>query len=204
MPLSRRVRAVAEALRGKRPAQPRRRGLPKALVLGCLAAIGVSLALTGGSYALITTTSTVPGAQITAGSTTITVNGSSAATLPASFAQALGPGQPATTALTIANTGTTPADVAVSSTAIGTQSGSLANYLTARVSPVANTGACTPGLGSAAAPLSGFTSPTLMTLQPGATGILCLELTLANTAPASTQNGSAAFTMTITGTQVAP
>lgn len=181
-----------------------RRSLTTVFV-ACLAAIGVALALTGGSYALFNSSAPVNGATITAGTTSITVNGSQSATLPGSISSALAPGRSTATALTVANTGTTAASVAVSSTTVGAQTNSLGSYLTATLTPVSGSSACTVGLVGTTGALTGFTSTIApVTIASGASATLCLELKLSASAPSSAQGGSAPFTVTLTGSQVAP
>jgi hypothetical protein len=176
-----------------------------AVFVSCIVAIIVALSATAGSYALWNGTATVSGATITAGSSAITINGAATAS-PA--LGALGPGESAVTPLTIVNTGSTPVSLAVTGTTIGTDAASLAvaPSLTATLTPVADATGCVVGLtaGSTGA-LSGFTTTASpISLAKGASTTLCLQLALATSAPSVVQGKSAAFTMALTGTQVAP
>lgn len=173
-----------------------------AVFVSCVVAIVVALSATAGSYALWNGTATVTGATITAGSSAVTING--AATASPTLG-ALGPGESAVTPLTIANTGTTPVSVAVTGTAIGADPASLAASLTATLTPVAGAASCVAGLAGSTGPLNGFTTTASpVSLAKGASTVLCLRLTLSTSAPRATQGQSAAFTMTLTGTQVTP
>lgn len=176
-----------------------------AVFVSCVVAIVVALSATAGSYALWNGTATVTGATITAGSSAITING--AATASPALA-ALGPGESAATPLTIANTGSTPVSLAVTGTSIGTDAASLAvaPSLTATLTPVTDATRCVTGLtGGWTGPLSGFTTTAAPVLLPkGASATLCLQLVLATTAPSAVQGKTAAFSMVLTGTQVAP
>ncbi|HWU57409.1 MAG TPA: hypothetical protein VN045_01730 [Microbacteriaceae bacterium] len=173
--------------------------------VSCIVAVVVALSATAGSYALWNGTATVSGATITAGSSAITINGGATASL--AFG-ALGPGESAVTPLTIVNTGSTPVSLAVTGTSIGTDAASLAvaPSLTATLTQVTDPTRCVTGLtGGQTGALTGFaTTAAPVSLAKNASAILCLQLTLATTAPSAVQGQSAAFTMALTGTQVAP
>ncbi|WP_308467455.1 hypothetical protein [Rathayibacter soli] len=175
-------------------------------VVASLAAIGVALSATAGSYALWNGAATVGGATVTAGASAVTINGATTASLPA--LGALGPGESVATPLTIANTGSTPLTLAVTGTTIGADAGSLtlAPALTATLTQVPDAPHCVTGLtGGTTGALNGFTTTASpVSLAKGANAVLCLQLTLATAAPSATQGKSATFTMALTGTQVQP
>jgi len=173
--------------------------------IGCLVAIAIAVSASAGSYALWNGATNVTGGSMSAGSAAITINGSTTATLALG---ALGPGESTTTPLTIANTGSTPVSLAVTDTAIGTDAASLAvaPQLTATLTSVADPTRCQAGLtGGSTGTLTGFTTTSApIVLAKDANATLCLQLSLATSAPSTMQGKSAAFTMSLTGTQVAP
>jgi hypothetical protein len=173
-------------------------------LLSAATAIGASVAIAvagaGASYALWSSTAPLNGGIISAGSTSITVNGVQDYAVPPGAA--VGPENPVFTTLVLANTGTSPVAVTATTTAY-TQAGGLADNLTVTVAPLAAGETCGGGLPTpAAAPLVGFTTP-LGTIPAGANARVCLGLALAAAAPATVQGGTASFTITIDAGQVA-
>jgi hypothetical protein len=173
-----------------------------ATVVAVLAILGMQV---GGTYALWSTTRTVPGSTIQAGSTGLAVNGSAAAVLTGLDVTKLGPGGAIATSLTVSNTGTTALLVAVTGGTVTADSGGLAAELMVRL-VAASPASCTPSLMSGfAGRIPGYVttaSPTM--IAAGASVPYCLVVTLDADAPPTTQNRSTAFTLTLTGQQVAP
>lgn len=165
------------------------------LATGLAVLIGLSGA--GATYALLSASVTAQGATVQSGTLTLLVNGSSSAALGN---WAVAPSTPIAKAFTVTNTGDAAADL-VAQTATTTNP-SLASYATARVTPVANSGACTVGLAGTQGPLNGYTSPAaLSTIAAGATQTFCLEVGLVANAPGSVSGQSLNFTLNINGTQ---
>lgn len=181
---------------GKAP----RRLLPAATAIGATAigaAVVIAVAGAGASYALWTSTVPLDGGTISAGSTTVTVNGVQDYTIP--LGDKVGPGNPVFTTLTLANTGTTPVATSVTTTAFA-QTNALADNLTVTIAPLAPGDSCGAGLLGAASPLVGFSSP-LGAIPAGGSARVCLGIGLATAAPATVQDGTASFTITVDAVQ---
>jgi hypothetical protein len=163
------------------------------------AAVAIAVAGAGASYALWTGTVPLDGGTISAGSTTITVNGAQDYTV--ALGQKVGPGNPVYTTLVLANTGSSAVTTTATTTAFA-QSRALADNLTVTIAPLAVGESCGAGVAGAAAPLVGF-SGALPSIPAGASVRVCLGLVLAAAAPASVQGGTASFTITIDAVQVA-
>ncbi|WP_346231907.1 hypothetical protein [Parafrigoribacterium mesophilum] len=163
------------------------------------ASVAIAVAGAGASYALWTSTVPLNGGTVSAGSTSLTVNGVQDYTVPAGAT--VGPQNPVFAPILLANTGTAPVIVTATTTAY-TQTGALADNLTLTLGPLANGETCGAGLvAPAAAPLVGF-STQLGTIPAGASAHVCLGLALAAAAPATVQGGTASFTITIDAGQV--
>jgi Camelysin metallo-endopeptidase len=170
------------------------------------ATVTLSLLATSGTYALWSGASTVNGSTISTGSIGLTVNGATNYAIPNLNASKLAPGRSVTAAITLANTGSTPIDVSVTNVTVGANTNALAAQLTLRATAVANAGACTAGLtGGTTAALTAFTtSTTPLLMAAGTSQVVCLELGLSATAPASVQNGSTSFTLNMVANQRRP
>jgi hypothetical protein len=182
-----------DLLAGKAP----RRLLFAATAIG--AAVAIAVAGAGASYALWTSTAPLNGGTISAGSTSLTVNGvQDYAVTPGAT---VGPGNPVFTTLVLANTGTSPVVPRATTTAYAQTKG-LADNLTVTVAPLKSGDRCDGGLPAGApAPLVGFSTP-LEAIPAGASARVCFGLALAAAAPATVQGGTASFTITIDAVQV--
>ncbi len=167
-----------------------------------LAIIGVQA---GGTFALWSAATSVNAATITSGTTGLTINGQSAATITGLDATKLGPGAAVATSLTLANTGTTPLSVAASNGVVLSDSQGLAAELMVRVVALAPA-SCTPAAtGGVAGRIPGFQSSSApVAIAAGASATVCLVVALDSDAPASAQGGATSFRLTFTGRQVAP
>lgn len=159
-------------------------------------ALVLGLAAAGGTFAALAATQTVPGATVTAGSLDLTVNGASAATLGA---YSVTPATAQAFPLTIANTGTSP--VELTTTIAVTSAAEVADNMLARITPVASTAACVPGLTGTQSPLRDFTAAGFVSLAAGQSQLVCLEIALDPATPVALSGQSASFTATVTGIQ---
>lgn len=181
----------------------RARGRAKGAIgggLGIAAALVISLGATGGTYAYLSDTSDVTeGATLRAGTAELAVTGS-----PISLT-GFYPGLTQYRAVTVTNTGTTPLALSVDALARTSAANAFSNSLTVGIATTATAAACTGGtvasvwsaaLGSAApAGALGYT------LAPGASRVVCVATTMANTAPLSAASLAATYTVTLGGTQ---
>lgn len=171
-----------------------------------VAVITLSLLATSGTYALWNGAATVNGSTLSTGSIGLTIDGAASYPIVGLDATKLAPGRSVVTAVTIANTGTTPIAAAVTSVGLASNTNNLAASLTLTITPIASVGACVAGLaGGTSAPLATFTTsghPYLMGV--GSSQAVCLELKLSSTAPPSVQGGATAFTINITADQRRP
>lgn len=176
-----------------------------ALAAGVVAVLAILGMQVGGTYALWSTTRTVPGATIQAGSTGLAVNGSAAAVLTGLDVTKLGPGGAIATSLTVTNTGTTPLLVATTGGTVTADSGGLAAELTVQL-VAASPASCTPTFsGGFVGRIPGYaTTASPVAIAAGASVPYCLIVALDADAPPATQNRSTSFTLTLTGQQVAP
>lgn len=178
---------------------PRTRKRTARLLVACGVvggALVLGLAAAGGTLALLSSSQTVPGATVTAGSLDLTVNGASTASLGG---RSVLPGVPQVFPITVANTGTTP--TALTTTITVTSAAAINDRLKARVTPVADAAACVPGLAGAQGALSGHTAAELASLTAGGSTVVCLEIALDEATPISLSGQSASFTATVTATQ---
>ncbi|QIK63861.1 hypothetical protein G7068_12150 [Leucobacter viscericola] len=175
------------------------RARTKALLLSSLAVVGalvLGLGAAGGTLAMLSSSQTVPGATITAGSLGLTVNDqASVALAPYSVL----PGSPQAQAFKVTNTGTVPAElntkIAVTSSAL------IKDSMRARVTAVPDAASCAPGLAGTQDKLHGHTASAVALVDGGGSAVLCLELALDDTASQSSQVQTALFTLTVNGTQ---
>jgi predicted ribosomally synthesized peptide with SipW-like signal peptide len=164
--------------------------------------VAVALIGTGGTYALWNDSAVAGMGTIRSGSTAITVNGVQDYRIPTD-ARLLGPGHPLLSTLTVKNSGTTSVTAKVSTTSV-TQTGALADNLTATLTSLPAGGSCSAGLpGGLTAPLIGYTT-TVQVLPVGAVIELCLEIKMIANAGTTTQNGTATYIMTFDAVQVRP
>jgi len=168
-------------------------------VLGLVGTISiatvVALVATGGTYALWNTKATVNASSVTSGSTAITINDAASFALPGLDSGALLPGRSVVSApLTVKNTGSTPASVTLGTISITDPSGVLAPSLALYVSQAATCNVTPAGT----TPQS-FSAPIVLAV--GASTQLCVEVRLADTAPAAVQGKSATFSVRLDALQ---
>lgn len=181
----------------RRRSRPRTRRTPVLIATGVVAgAIALGLAAAGTTTAALSTSQTMPGATITAGSLDLTVNGTDSAELGA---YSMVPGAPQARAFTVTNTGTTAADLTTTIAVSSTEP--IKESMRARVTAVADREGCVTNLAGAQGALDGFSSSGYATVEAGESVIVCLELSLLDTTPITQAGQSASFTATVTGTQ---
>lgn len=181
----------------RRASHPRTRRTPLLIATGVVAgAVALGLAAAGTTMAALSATQTAPGATITAGSLGLTVNGSASAALGA---YSVVPGTPQARAFTVTNTGTTAADLATTIAVSSTDP--IKDNMRARVTAVADAGACVPNLSGAQGALHGYSSSGYATVAAGQSVVVCLELALHDATPIAQAGQSASFTATVTATQ---
>lgn len=170
-----------------------------------MVATGVALLASGGTYALWSDTADLAPATITAGSSTLTVAGVAEHAVEELDLTLLAPGRSVTTPrpVAVANTGTTPLAVTVSTIAIPDGNAQLAEFL--RFETAVDTGGgetCDLAPFAVAALTGESASQPPVTILPGEEAQLCLRIGLTADAPASVQATSAVFSMIVTGDQV--
>ncbi|MGU3409676.1 TasA family protein [Microbacterium sp. M1A1_1b] len=177
--------------------------LPSALVL--VAGVLLSLLGTGGTYALWNAAASTRAATVKSGTATLTVG-----QLSAMNTTVIGPGSSTVGSFTVKNTGTVPLSLRVTTTATtvssaGTTDAVVLGAQTLKTTGVASASACRAGLGGTSGPLASFdTGSGWSTLAAGASSTACVEVALAQNAPQSVAGAVTSFTLTVTGTQVAP
>ncbi|WP_167041679.1 TasA family protein [Salinibacterium sp. ZJ454] len=177
------------------PSRPKTRTL---LLAAAATGLVVALIPVGGTYALWNDVETVSPGTITSGSMTLTVD---TPTLNASAWSNLLPGQSAAQAFSVTSTGTVAASLAAS-VAVTAPAPLIASHMILRLTPVATSAACRPGLaGGVTAPLTGFSSVVAADLPANSTSVLCAEVLLNAGAPIDVQGQTAAFGITLTATQ---
>lgn len=168
-------------------------------------AVVVSLLGTGGTYALWNASASTKGATVKSGTATLVVS-----PLSAMYSPAIGPGSSAVGSFTVRNSGTVPLSVRVMTTTTKVSYADATDAVvlgaqTLKLASVASASACRAGLGGASGPLASFdTGSGYYTLPVGATGTACVEVVLASDAPQSVSGAVTDFTLTVSGTQVAP
>ncbi|MET0726432.1 MAG: hypothetical protein ABWY36_08795, partial [Leifsonia sp.] len=119
----------------------------------------------------------------------------------------LAAGQSTVAPAVVTNTGNVSLAVRISGTTLSSDSKGMAAQSRLGVAVVASAAACTTAaVTDPTTALAGFSTPAaspLVTLAPGAAGVLCFELKLNAAAPSSVQGGSTAFGVTVEGNQVA-
>lgn len=165
------------------------------LATGLAVLLGLSGA--GGTYAWLSASGSTPGATVRSGTLALLINSSSSAVLGN---WVVAPTKPVAKSFTVTNTGDAPAVLAAKITATTTPA--ITANATARVTPVANSAACVPGLSGAAGALNGFTNTAgLGAVAAKATVTMCLEIGLATNTPLSVNGQTLNFTLNISGTQ---
>jgi len=169
-----------------------------------LAALTVALVAAGGTHALWSTQTTVNGGTLSTGTMNLTINGLSAGVIAGLDTSKLSPGRSVTTTALLANSGSASMDVRVASVVIGAATNGLDAWLDLRTTVVDAAGSCAPGLTGQSGRLSTFsTSGSGVAVPGGTSAILCLELSLSPSAPATTQGGTTVFTINFNGNQKA-
>ncbi|MGN7191250.1 MULTISPECIES: hypothetical protein [unclassified Curtobacterium] len=170
-----------------------------------VAGVAAALAGTGGTYALLTDSAGTAGATVRSGTATLTVS-----QLSATGATVLGPGSSTVGSFAVRNTGTVPLAIRVATTAsrvssAGTTAAVVLGAQRVTLAPVTSSRACRAGLRGTSGALGTFdTGSGLLTVSPGASSTACVEVALAGDAPQSVTGAVTDFTLTVTGTQVAP
>ena len=162
------------------------------------AAVIIAVTAAGGTYALWNTSADIDAGTISSGDAGLTINDVTNYPIVGLDITRLYPGYSTITAtpLTVKNTGTTPLAVTPGTVTFSDPGSALAPQL---VVAVRNIATCTPTpFGST--PVS-FTS---VTLQPGQTAKVCIEVQLKSGAPANVQGLPLGFTAPLNGIQVRP
>jgi hypothetical protein len=204
---------------GSASAQRRRRSGVPVVALIAAVAIGTLAGLTGtgGTYAMWSSSVTVPGDTVTTASMDIEVSSDGHPTLThalniGSIASNLAPGDVVATAFTIQSVGSTPqtvslAAISASDNGTGAAAGALSGALKAALVTVPSTSACTTASATPTAALNGYATSSMFTLaaQDDAnhndSRVLCLVLALSSTAPPAAQGLAVSFTMTLDSVQ---
>lgn len=181
-----------------------RRLSPLRAVLSTLAvfsgAVVLALTAAGGTYAIWNDLAPVNGGTISSGSSGLTINNASSATINLTGTTLL-PGRSVVqaTPLQFANVGVTPLNVTSTGITFTPASAALQPHLQISLRPaVAATCTVTPD----ATPLPASIAPVSFAVAQ--TIPMCLEVRLSSTAPASVQDAEAAFTINLNAAQVRP
>ncbi|MDR2256004.1 MAG: hypothetical protein LBE25_08425 [Arthrobacter sp.] len=173
----------------------RLRGLALSATVAAVSAL-VGLAATGGTYALLNTSGTVPGATLTAGTMDLSINGAGSAQLGT---VGLDPLTPVALPFTVTNAGQAKARLSAAITA--QDNSALATVM--RIDVVPNPGSCVASaLGASAQRLASFTSSSLADLTAGTSRGFCLLLSLPAGTDAALSGTSVNFTLTMTSEQI--
>ncbi|MBF4591075.1 TasA family protein [Curtobacterium sp. VKM Ac-1395] len=176
-----------------------------ATALALAVAVVASVLGTGGTYALWNASANTNSSVVRSGTATLTVS-----PLSPMYQTAIGPGSSTTGTFTVRNTGTVPLSMRVAITATkvsyaDTTDDVVLDAQTLRLASVGSAAECHAGISGATGPLATFdTGSGYYTLPPGASGMGCIEILLSMDAPQSVSGAVTDFTMTVTGTQVAP
>jgi predicted ribosomally synthesized peptide with SipW-like signal peptide len=173
--------------------------------LALAVAVVASVLGAGGTYALWNASASTKGAAVHSGTATLAVS-----PLPPMYQTVLGPGSSTTGTFTVRNTGTVPLSmrVAVTATKVSyantTDDVVLGNQRLV-LAAVGSSSECHRGMSGASGPLATFdTGSGYYTLPAGASAMACIEVALATDAPQSVSGAVTDFTLTVSGTQVAP
>lgn len=196
--MSRRTRRHAARRDARRASAPRRLMLG---ALGTAGAIVLGVLAGGGTFALWTAADPAAAAvTLRAGSA-----GLSASPLQLS-ATGLFPGRMVYAATTVRNTGTTPLALSVDPVKSAMAATSFTTALVVTVGTTASAADCAAGridAGVTAGVGAAKGSDLTLTLQAGASQLLCIGIGLPQTAPAAAAGGAASvLTITVSGTQV--
>ncbi|PZE35352.1 TasA family protein [Curtobacterium sp. MCPF17_031] len=184
---------------------PRRRRWAWPLGLGLVLAVAAAVVGSGGTYALWNSTSETPASTVRSGTAALAV-----APLTAMYRTPLAPGRSTTGTFSVRNSGSVPLAIRTQVTTLhvayaSVPDSAVLDELTLRLAPVARAADCRPGLGGYAARPAAFdTGSGHFTLPIGASATGCLEMVLDADAPQTVSGAVTDFTVTITGTQVAP
>ncbi|SEE96812.1 TasA family protein [Ruania alba] len=184
---------------------PRRRGRPVRAILTTTAMVAAGLvvgaAATGGTYAFWNDSVTADATNVNTGSIEMTLDEKTALTVDDLDFAGLYPGGSVvrSTPVTIANEGSVPLSVNWEGTTVESSNGDFASSAIVSLRPATGTTCTTTPRGTA---LPTTLSP--LSLDPGETDELCLEVRLDESAPASVREATAVITLTLTGEQVRP
>lgn len=189
---------------GRHRAAPRRRWVwPTALAL--TVAVVTALLGSGATYALWNGTASTKASTVKSGTATITVS-----PLTAMNTVPLAPGASTTGTFSVKNTGSTALGMRVMTTAATvayakTTDAAVLGEVTLKLSLVGSAADCHPGIGGYSARVASFdTGSGYLTLPTGGGGVGCVEMMLDADAPQAVSGAVVDFTLTVTGTQVAP
>jgi hypothetical protein len=189
---------------GRHRAAPRRRWIwPTALALAV--AVVTALLGSGATYALWNGTASTTASTVKSGTATITVS-----PLTAMNSVPLAPGASTTGTFSVKNTGSTALGMRVMTTAATvayakTTDAAVLGEVTLKLSLVGSAADCPPGIGGYSARVASFdTGSGYLTLPTGGGGVGCVEMMLDADAPQAVSGAVVDFTLTVTGTQVAP
>lgn len=189
---------------GRHRAARRRRWVwPTTLAL--VAAVTTALLGSGSTYALWNGTASTKASTVKSGTATITVS-----PLTAMHTTPLAPGAGTTGTFSVRNTGTVTLGMRVMTTATkvayaNTSDAAVLGEVTLKLSLVASAADCRPGIGGLSARVASFdTGSGYLSLPAGGGGVGCVEMTLDADAPQVVSGAVVDFTLTVTGTQVAP
>ena len=189
------------------PASASRR-LAVAIALLTAAVLAGALA-TGGTYALLSSSTTAPAGTVRSGSAKLVVTPTGSVDL-----QGLVPGSSVVTSVLLRNDGTVPLALSGAATDLSAawddgparSSGASLDELRLRITPVDRAADCRAGLGGLTQYLRAWATPTPTgdVLAKGASRPYCVEVLLDADAPTIVQGAVDGFTLTVTGTQVHP
>ena len=165
-----------------------------ALVLAVVTAMGAALG--GGTFALLSAHAVTAGGVVRAGTAELHIDGLREAplgSLPVS------PAAPASRAVTIKNSGDADLAVLFASTAVG---GGLAQVAMLRITPIARTSECAPGLTGSLSPIAEFRYEDVGRLAAGDTRVMCIEVFLPLGTSPEVSGESIDFALAVTGAQV--
>ena len=160
-----------------------------------LVAIAIAVSTSGVTFALLSASTSTPGATISAGTSGLQIDGAASTDLGTVM---LAPLTPVARAVRLENIG--DVDLALTATATATAN-DLAESVSVRLTPIDDSDDCATGLDGTAAPLVGPGIPA-GTLVAGDEGRLCIELIIPEDTPASASGQTIAFTLTLRGDQI--
>lgn len=173
--------------------------------LGLVFAVATAVVGSGSTYALWNGTASTQASTVRSGTATLVVS-----PLTAMYATPLAPGRSTTGSFSVRNSGTVPLGIRMQTTTLhvayaSVPDSAVLDELTLRLAPVGRAADCRAGLGGYAARPAAFdTGSGYYTLPVGASATGCFEMVLDADAPQTVSGAVTDFTVTITGTQVAP